>query len=136
MTPFDVLTADAVRERLKPLIDSGQYWTLVVPPEAYRIAEAIERRHYTGPANDDFHLVLAPRLGHTPVVAVLVAHKRHMGAKALRQILRQRGADPALVKAVGTRDMVILSTCEDPWEANALLGAFVQWVEGIHPERN
>ena len=136
MIPFDVLTADAVRERLKPLMDSGQYWTLVVPPEAYCIAEAIERRHYTGPANDDFYLVLAPRLGHTPLVAVLMAHKRHMGAKALRQILRQRGADPALVKAVGTRDVVILSTCEHPWEANALLGAFAQWVEGLHAERN
>jgi hypothetical protein len=134
---MDLLASDEVRARLKPAIESRDYWELVLPPFAHAVAERIEQRHYQGPANDDFWLALAPRLGPYPLVAVILAHKRRMGAKALAKALKACGGPPSWGKDVGAQDIIIpYEAKRSPALGEALAGAFYAWVQGIDPERN
>ena len=99
--------ASDVRTMFKPMIDSGDYWVMILPPEAHKIAVEVEHRYYMGPANEDFHIVLALFLGPCVMVAIVCAHKRHMSSKALRTILQQYRAVPRRGFDVGTGDILI-----------------------------
>jgi hypothetical protein len=85
---------------------------------------------------DDFQIVLAPVLGPYLMVAIVLAHKRRMSAKALLKVLQQHGGTPRQGFNLGEHDILIPHEDGHEDRAHELMAAVLLWAENIDPTRN
>lgn len=86
---LQLLQEGASGSLLRHRLNSGKWWVIVgAHPMALDLATVLERRHYSGQANEDFEMLMCIRSPFTPVGFVAFAHKRRATAEQMAQCLQ------------------------------------------------
>ena len=116
---------DAVREYL----ESREWWLFIEPENQGRI-QAVEKTFYDGPANEDFHALLLPRIAPgVPILALYLGGKKRLPRGKLESWLRGQPGVPAGFRIADEQDVLVFASNKDWMVLPAIIG---RWA-GITP---
>lgn len=102
-------------------LESNDWW-IIFPRSRMEALAHIEKAHYLGEANGDFHIMMGP---HIPGFTIAFAHKKHMSPQQILDL----GISRASLEDLEQRDVLWLAS-EDELEEETYAEAvsFNRWL--------